>query len=106
MTDKRIEAAANAMFFHGWDNEAQRQEEWDDGERSLCHGCDCVELATAALAAADAVDTEKQELIESLKEFVTWADLARESIGLVVENNTNSMVNRAREILAKHGGQS
>jgi hypothetical protein len=64
-----------------------------------------VEALRIAENSADAVDTEKQELIGLLKEFVTWADLARESIGLVVENNTNSMVNRANEILAKHGGQ-
>jgi hypothetical protein len=111
MSDARIEAAAKAMI------EITLPEHFEKyGPDKLTYNwtgnevwnCDFLDMAEAALKAADTLDTEKQELIDCL---LFYAD--RESYDPSIWDDGDCFCpvdedggQRARNILAKHGGKS
>jgi len=94
MTDKRIEAALTGMY----ESALQHTDGYETHKQ--------YEIIKAALAAADAVDTEKQELIDVLREAFRLSD---ESVMDDMEKRETDLINwhhRTKEILAKHGGKN
>lgn len=101
MTNERIEAAAKALQKY---NETAVTKSYQF-------------MAAEAIAAADAVDTDKQELIEALSDMVLAFKLMVKYMPLndVISGDSLDVMtvgdvmmvplSHAREVLAKHGGE-